>query len=233
MIVLTAQADVQKTTLAETPAVPLQVGAEIELRALAERATVLGLLRRHPELQLLRGDDGFGRPEVCAEVPRHRTEMTARADQHPRADAPVREPSVALPLERAQRLAQLEPRAAAAEQIVIELEAPDAVAHRPRVVGIDLTTPQESGSKTGDGLKHAPAPVVLDVELQRLHDRRRDPPGADLVARKGALVHHDHVDAGPREGPGAGRSGRTATDDQHLARNVWRRVTHRGTSRRA
>ena len=59
----------------------------------------------------------------------------------------------------------------------------------------------------GDGLKRPAAAVLVDVEIERRHDLRRDPPGADLVAREHGGVEHEDVEAGAAKRAGAGRAG--------------------------
>jgi hypothetical protein len=44
----------------------------------------------------------------------------------------------------------------------------------------------------------------LDVEAQRIYDLRRDPAGADFIARERRFVHDDNVEAGVAKLPRTG-----------------------------
>jgi hypothetical protein len=83
------------------------------------------------------------------------------------------------------------------EQIRIEFDASDAVAHRFVVLRFDNAVRDDSRPKALDGLDRAAAgSIVLDVELQLFDYCGRDPAGTDLIARERLLVQHQHVDAG-------------------------------------
>ena len=69
--VATAEADVEVSALAEAPAVPMQVGAEVELRPLGFHPAAVERRSFQPELHLLRQHRGLARRGTIHE-PRHR-----------------------------------------------------------------------------------------------------------------------------------------------------------------
>ena len=72
-------------------------------------------------------------------------------------------------------------------------------------------------AESGDRLKRPAVAVVVGIELEVVDDLRRDPAGADLVARKRRAVDDDDVEAGLAQRPRARRSGRAAADDHDVA----------------
>src|SRR5580765_2238752 len=101
---------------------------------------------------------------------------------------------------------------------MIELAPPDAKTDRAIVRGFDFFAPaDESRAESRDWLQRPSTPIVRGVNFQFVDDTRRDPARANLVARKDGAVHHDDVEAGLSELPRAGRSCRSAADDQYVA----------------
>src|SRR5207247_6931596 len=104
------------------------------------------------------------------------------------------------------------------EQEVVKLVSPYAVAYRLRIPCLDRSFAHAARAKSGDRLEDAAAGVFSRVDLQLPEHGRRDPSAADLVARKLSFVQDKYIQAGAPQFPGAGRSRRTAADDQDIAR---------------
>src|SRR5262249_55499275 len=116
--------------------------------------------------------------------------------------------------------AEHQARAAACEQIVIELAAADTVAHRTGVFGRDdVIRPDRPNAESSDRLKRSTLAVRINIQLQIAHDLRRDPSRTHLVAWEHRSVEDDDVEACATEKPRAGRSGRTTTNDRDVAEN--------------
>src|SRR5690606_36996715 len=160
MIALPAQADVQIIALAEAPAIPFEVFAEIKLRPLAGDRAARRLFVAQFELDLLRTDGPLFLAELCAEEARHRTEVAAGANDQRRGDLTVDQPAPtlafpALALHGFPRFAEPQAGAAALEQIVVEFAAPDAVAHYFVVVHGCARLLAHAGDERIDGLEHS------------------------------------------------------------------------------
>src|SRR5690606_17841991 len=112
---------------AKAPAVSLQILAEVELRPVCLDSAGRGLLRTHPQLDLLRAHRPLILAELGAELARHGAEMPAGADDERRDDAFVYDPAPTVAAHGLQRFSEREPRAAALEQVVIELATSYAV----------------------------------------------------------------------------------------------------------
>src|SRR5262249_25867858 len=135
-------------------------------------------------LDLLRGD-GLFLSGTRAQESRDRAEMSSRSDEEARLDPAVDDPAGQRPLEIVRSDAVEDARAGAAQQVVVELAAADAVAHRAIPSGLDEALAFDAGPERGDLLERAAARlVVVDVEPQLVDDLWRDPAGARLVARK-------------------------------------------------
>jgi hypothetical protein len=142
--------------------------------------------------------------------------MPARAHDHGHLDLVVDEPAAAGAAQAAQRRAFADPRAGAAQQVMIELRAKDAEADRAFVSGLDRTAAGDSGSKGGDRLERPAAAVLVDVELERVDQGRCDPTRADLVPRKPGAVDDENVQSLPAQRPGAARACRPSADDEDV-----------------
>src|SRR6266567_723010 len=120
------QADIEKPSLTEEPAVAFQIPAEKQRRRIGGKAAEALLVPAHGELRRL-GDNDLLPADSCAEQARHRAEMAPRADHEPGTDAPVDEPPPVATFQRRHRFARQLPHAAPQQQVMIELAAPDAV----------------------------------------------------------------------------------------------------------
>ncbi len=63
-----------------------------------------------------------------------------------------------------------------------------------------------------------PCRVIFGREFQFVEDQRRDPSGAQLVARKGGAIDDQHIEAGVTQRPGTRRSCGPAANDHYIAR---------------
>src|SRR5262249_52964742 len=135
------------------------------------------------------------------------------------------EPAVVHPTQRLHQLSQVQVRRGATQQIVVELTAPDGVADRAAVVDARLGVALPGDAKTANGLQREASRLIDSrVKLERGEDLRRDPPGADLVAREPAPIADDDAQPGAAELPRAGRAGRAAADDQDVTGSHHRRA---------
>src|SRR5215472_10470466 len=141
--------------------------------------------------------------------------MPARTHQQGGGEAAVRmsgawsprrgDPQTVATLEGLDRSAELVTRLGALQQVMIELAPPDAVAHGTVVSDDDLVVASDhAGAKAGDRLQGPALRVRFQIQSKALDDLRRNPAGADLVARKRRAVDNQHVEAGATELPGAG-----------------------------
>src|SRR5690606_32408620 len=104
---------------------------------------------------------------------------------------------------------------------VVELASPDAVADDLAERRLAARTIERAGAEGAERLQRPAAGVLVEIDLQRVDDGRRDPAGADLVARERGTVDDEHVGTGGEEGACAGGSRRSAPDDEDVA------LTHR------
>ena len=147
--------------------------------------------------------------------------MPSRANQNWGGDAVVDNPAAVLSTDGC-RGAEFQTRAGSAQQIVVELAAPDAVADDAVVADVSRQrSTHDADAKSGDGLQRAPEAVLAQVQLEIVDGLWGDPAGADLVARKGRTIPDDYVEAGPAKPPGARRPrGATADDDDVMELHV-------------
>src|SRR6185369_14083228 len=224
LVAFAPEPDVQKITLAEAPAVALQVVAEVQLGPVVLDATAQRLLVAHLELDFLRADRTLVLAEIRAEEPHDRAEVTASADHERCADLAVDEPTAVDLLHRLPRLAEPQSRARSLQQVVVELATADAVADDLLIVHRLRSALTHASDEAGDRLQHATLFVIARVDLQLLDDLRRYPARADLVARELALVEDQDVEAGATQLARARRARRSAADDQHVARVARRHL---------
>ena len=138
MVFLAAQPDVQIIAFAETPAIPLEIPAEVQLWRIAADLAFKALQVIHLELDLLGSNGRLVRTEFRAHETRHRAEMSACADDQRRRDCTIDDPLPAISLQGFQRLAQTQTRTRALQQIVVQFAAAYAVADCVRITGLHL-----------------------------------------------------------------------------------------------
>ena len=165
----TSQTDVQEVSLPKAPGVAAQVVTEIELGNLGLDLTLCGFVGRHFEFDLLRQDDNMF-IQRFRNVSGHRAKMSAGAHDQRRADLVIDDPLILLATQGLERLSQLQPGARALQQVMIELAAPDAVAHDMAVPRRDLRAADQSREETGDRLQRPFATVVIQIDLELVDD---------------------------------------------------------------
>ncbi len=144
--------------------------------------------------------------------------MPAGANDDSGLDRVVGQPRASTADQRSQRRLHQHARLRSFEQVVIELTAADAVADDAVVVRIDGGAIDDACAKASHRLKgQAPGGVVVRIQFERVHDVRRNPAGADLVAREARTIDNENVDAGTPKRPRAARAARSAADDQDFA----------------
>ena len=82
---------------------------------------------------------------------------------------------------------------------MVEFTAADRVADRSPVFGSQNRAADPARAEPGHRLQQAVPAVVGRVNLQRVENRRRDPPGTRLAAWKERPVEDDDVQAGGAE----------------------------------
>ena len=205
LIVLAAQADVDEVPLAKTPSVALQVGAEEQLRHLPLNMKVLPLARVQLELDFLGGHHRLTAPQGIAQRPGHGTEVPAGPNHQRRLNGVIHHPSPVAAAQRLESFAQALPRAAAHQQVMIELAAANTIADRVGIATVYLVTvTDEAGDKPRNRLEDIVVGIGGDVQMQLVDNRRRNPAGTDLVTGEALLVHDHDVHACVDQGPGQG-----------------------------
>src|SRR4030095_3013798 len=211
------QADIQKISFPEDPAITLHIRAKEQLGNFATNRTLflladvhfkLGLLGRHNRLS-----SGFR-----SQVSRHRTEMTSGSNYQPGFELIVDKPGVAQPFQAAKSDSFNQPGARTRRKIMVELKAANSIADRLSVVRLHLGIAHAAGAKPCNRLEDFPAArIVARVDLQFLEHRRSDPSTADLVSGKPAFLEQRDVQSGSHQLPGAGRACRAGTHDYDIA----------------
>jgi len=113
------------------------------------------------------------------------------------------------------RLARLQAsRPRSIQEIRVEFTAPNAVAHRPAEVGEVKAAEERAGLETGERLERARPAVLVQIDLERSHDGRRDPAGTHLVAGKAGRIDDRDIQAGLDQTSRTTRSGRPAADHE-------------------
>ena len=143
--------------------------------------------------------------------------MPAGTDEQRGAEGVIDDPAAVPAHDGLDRLVQAQAGAGAAQQVIIEFAPADAEAHLFAIIGLRLGIAQTAGAKAGNRLEHVVAAIRLGIQFQGTHHRRRDPTGADLVAREVLLVQHQDIVAGPAQPPGGGGTGRPPAYHQHIA----------------
>src|SRR5208283_357523 len=127
-----SQSDVENVPLAETPAVSLHVGTEIEFRHFFVNPALRLLRGTHFELDFLRDDRrlvaGFGTGEAG-----DRAEMAACADQNTSLNLLVRDPPAVGEMQLDQVHGRKNSGAGAAKEVIVELPPENAITDRPAV----------------------------------------------------------------------------------------------------
>src|SRR5262249_38046244 len=151
--VLSPEPDVQPVALAHHPAVAAQVAREGERGQIGTGGARALLGGAHLELDLARDDRGglaFAGPR--AEPPRHRAEVPPRADHDAGRELAVQHPAARLAAQVVHLLAEAQARAAAREQVVVELAAADPVAHDLAAIDARLAIPLARDGEAADRL---------------------------------------------------------------------------------
>src|SRR5262245_19636692 len=147
-----SKTNVHESLFAETPSVSLQVLTEVQLGHFFIDGEFIDVIRIDWEFHFLRGDDSTRLISVLQKA-RNRTEMTARADEHLCADRVVHDPLRAVATNGGCGLPEQERRIRTLQQIVIELTASNAKAHRSVVGHLDrFVLADQAASKTSDRL---------------------------------------------------------------------------------
>src|SRR5690606_25737660 len=108
-----------------------------------------------------------------------------------------------------------------AEQIVVELEPPDAIAYGFSGIAAFGSRAEPPYPETPDRLQHAVLRIILEVDAELRDDGGRDPPGTGLVAREAGLVQHRQRQTGNPQRPGErGAGGATAHDQDIVVAHV-------------
>ena len=192
-VFLAAEAHVEDVLLAEHPAVALEIRAKEDLRSLLRHRALRPLRLGHLELDLVGGHDRLRRADLRPEMARDRAEVSARPHDHRRLGDVVHPPQAVRALEPLDGMAGELLRPAAVEEVVVELDAADAVARHLAVAGLDHSSRHAAGPERPDRLEHPGRPVLVGVEPERLDRGRGDPPRAHLVAGEVALVDDRHL----------------------------------------
>ena len=130
---------------------------------------------RQLDLRLLRDDESGGLVDA-AELPRDRTEMAPRADDHRRFDVVVRDPAIARATQRRERRSFEDARAGSPEQKLIELAPADRVADDGVVARLDFAPVDHARPEAVEGLDDETGGAILvGIQAKRAHDGRRDP----------------------------------------------------------
>ena len=145
--------------------------------------------------------------------------MTARADEHPRGESAVDPPSRPVAANVRRGRSQEEAGPGPAQQVRVELAAPNPVTHRAVVGHVDalVVRVNRADTEARNRLERSAFAVLVEIEPQLVDHLRRDPSGADLVAWKGRLVDNDNVEPRVAKAPGACRSRRSTADDRDVA----------------
>src|SRR5262249_19294184 len=200
----------------KAPAVALEIATEVQLRDLWRDVPGRPAIGLDRELGFLR-DDQRRSGNGWIEAPRHRAEMATSADEHWSGDGVVDHPARAVAHDARNPGANLKVCRRPLQQIMIELTAADAKAHRSRVKRLCfLATTDHPRPEAGDRLRRSPALMFVEIDRQVCNALRCTPPGAHFVARKPRSTHDDDIEARLSKFPRARRAGRPAADDEHV-----------------
>src|SRR5215472_2605269 len=186
-----AESYIEVVTFSENPSIPTHVPAEEQFGNFPIDLRTLSLRCIHLELDLL-GDDGSG-VRWISQVPRDRTEVPTSADQHAGADFGVNQPASNTALDGFQRNSFVNARSTATEEKLIELAAPDAVAHHAVFTNFNLRPANSAEPKASYTLDGVVCRIVVGRELKFVEDEWRDPSGPKLIAGKCGAVEHQDV----------------------------------------
>ena len=211
-VVLAPEPHVEDVLLAEHPPVALEVLAEEDLRRLLGHRAVGPLSVGHHELDLVGGHDVLGGAHLGPQVTRDRAEVPARPHDDRRFCDVVDSPKPVHTFEALDGVPGELLRTAPFEEVVVQLDAADAVARHLVVARLDHPSRHAAGQERPDRLAYPPRPVLVEVEPEGLDGGGSDPARAHLVARKVALVDHRDVEARAPELPGAGGARRPSAD---------------------
>src|SRR5690348_3796557 len=96
---------------------------------------------------------------LAPDQPRHRTEVSTRADQDARLKLTIDDPAIGAAFYALDRDVLAHLGAAAPHQVLIKLAPPDAVADRPVVSDVRFPLSQAAHPKRGNGLEGAATAV--------------------------------------------------------------------------
>jgi hypothetical protein len=212
-LVATTEPDVEVGALAEAPAVPAEVGGEVELRPLRLDAAAVEGRSLEPELHFPREHRLVA---ARAEPPRHGAEVPASADQQGGGKPPVQDPVAPLAPDVRHGLGEPRARPRAAEELGVELAPANAVADGLAVVHVHRAAADPPDPEARDRLERVARPVLVEAQSQPSDDLGRDPARAGLVPREGLPVQDEHVTPRGHEGRRAGRARWPAPDDQDV-----------------
>jgi len=204
------------------PSVALQVPAKEQLRCVLGDLCVVAI-----EWEL--GFFGDDRREIVATATKmtsDRTEVPAGPYDDRCLDRFVGDSRIAVLPERCDGRVLEDANVRTSQEEIVELAAPDRVADDARVSRLNGTAADEPCAKRGDLLEcQAGGAVVGRREIEQCEDVRRQPAGADLVAREPRSIGHHHVPSRATKVTRAGGSARSAADDQCIT------ADHRWTPR--
>ena len=204
-----SRADVQPVRLGDVPGIAAQIVVQQQLWLAVAPGPRAGYRRWiGRELVLLNADRSAGPRR--GDHPRDRAIGAARTDQMARAQAGDRPEAVAVAHDVVDRHPQMQVSAASTQQEVVELEAPD----EPAVAG-DGPLLAAVADVAAAPLPQA-AGVFVRRQRQRVPDRRRDPPSAQLDPRKLRAIDDGHLRPSTNKERGAGAASRASPDDEHI-----------------
>jgi hypothetical protein len=193
MRVKPTQAHIKIILFSKAPSITFHVRTKVEFRHFRPNGTSVGLTRSHLEFSLLSDNRDFG-VTISSQKPSNGTEVATRADNKLSLDLPVDGPMVTRSFERLQRGALEDACTAAGQQKLIKFNSSYPVADGFAVIGFDLRAAYAARPKSRKRLENTALRILSVAYLKFLKHRRRDPPTADFIPWKYALVENEHVE---------------------------------------
>src|SRR5215469_6401263 len=180
VLVQASQANIEEASLAEAPAIALEIVAKIQFRNFFLNGARGRLLSVHLEFDFLCHNRLIRLS--ASKKPGNRAEMAASANQQPRFDLFIDDPATVSSFHALDGRTFADVGAGAPQQVFVKLTAPDAVADWLSVGHVHFSFSHGADAKAGNGLKDAAILVVGGIDLQSLENKGSDPAATDFVA---------------------------------------------------